>query len=133
MENAVDGMIMAGSVLIAIIVISLFVYLFTSMGGIAKNFQESMDDSAVQKFNDKFEKYIDNENLTPHDVVTIYNLIDEINYEQGMTVISTNARIDVANISNFLSSDKRYKCLADDVKYSSETGKIEYLAIKEVK
>ena len=57
MENATNGLIMAGSVLIGVIVLSLFVYLFSSMGTTAKEFQEEMDRTSVLKFNEPFEKY----------------------------------------------------------------------------
>ena len=68
MENATNGLIMAGSVLIGVIVLSLFVYLFSSMGTTARNFQENIDQAAILKFNEPFEKYIGRNDITPHEV-----------------------------------------------------------------
>ena len=90
MENATNGLIMAGSVLIGVIVLSLFVYLFSSMGTTAKEFQEEMDKTSVLKFNEPFEKYMGREDLTPHDVLTIYNLVKERNQEAGYDIIDIN-------------------------------------------
>lgn len=135
MENATNGLIMAGSVLVAIIVLSLMVYMFSSMGSIAKNFQENIDLTAVQKFNEPFEKYIGKDNLTVHDVMTAYNLAEKINTEAGMKVVEISGikAQDMKDMSSFLSSEKRYVCLEKTVKYSSETQKISFLEFKEKK
>ncbi len=135
MENATNGLIMAGSVLVAIIVLSLMVYMFSSMGSIAKNFQENIDLTAVQKFNEPFEKYIGKDNLTAHDVMTAYNLAEKINTEAGMKVVEISGikAQDMKDMSSFLSSEKRYVCLEKTVKYSSETQKISFLEFKEKK
>lgn len=135
MENATDGLLMAGSMLIGIIVISLFVYMFSSMGGIAKDFQENIDLGAVQKFNEPFEKYIGREDLTAHDLLTVYNLVNQVNNEADMKIIELKGITtqDIKNISAFLSNQKTYKLLSENVKYSTETQKINYIEFKEVK
>lgn len=135
MENATNGLIMAGSMLIAIIVLSLFVYLFSSMGGIAKNFQENIDQNEVLKFNEPFEKYVGKENLTPHDVMTVYNLAEQVNSDAGFEMIEIAGikSQDLKDVSSFLSSEKRYKCVENTVRYSDETQKICYMEFKEVK
>lgn len=135
MENATNGLIMAGSVLVGVIIISLFVYMFSSMGGIAKEFQENIDLGAVQKFNEPFEKYIGRENLTAHDLLTVYNLVNQVNNEADMKIIELKGITtqDIKNISAFLSNQKTYKLLSENVKYSTETQKINYIEFKEVK
>ena len=135
MENATNGLIMAGSVLVGVIIISLFVYMFSSMGGIAKEFQENIDLGAVQKFNEPFEKYIGREDLTVHDLLTVYNLVNQVNNEADMKIIELKGITtqDIKNISAFLSNQKTYKLLSENVKYSTETQKINYIEFKEVK
>jgi len=83
MENATNGLMMAGGILIGILVVSLFVYMFTTIGGISKDFQEDIDATAIQKFNEPFERYINREDLGPHDLLTIQNLVDEVNEQEG--------------------------------------------------
>lgn len=134
MENATNGLLMAGSVLIGIIVISLFVYLFTTMGGVTKNFQEELDLTSVQKFNEQFEKYIGKEDLSSHDMLTLYNLVEAINNEAGEKVVEVKGvnQSDIKNLTAFLTNGKIYKNLIDKVKYDEETGKISYLEFKEI-
>lgn len=134
MENATNGLVMAGSILIGIIVISLFVYMFSNMGNISKNFQEDMDSTSVLKFNEPFEKYIGKTDLTSYDLLTVYNLAKDINKKAGFEVITIKGITtqDLADLSVFLSNEKVYKCLANKVKYSDETQKITYMEFKEV-
>ena len=132
MENATNGLIMAGSVLIGVIVLSLFVYLFSSMGTTAKEFQEEMDRTSVLKFNEPFEKYMGREDLTPHDVLTIYNLVKERNQEAGYDIIDING-VNIGDEAEFLTSGKTYKCETKDVSYSNDTGRIETMEFKEVR
>lgn len=135
MENATNGLLMAGSVLIGVIVISLFVYLITTMGGITKNFQEEMDLTSVQKFNEQFEKYIGRTDINTHEMLTIYNLCEAINNENGEEVIKFKGITiqDLEDKTQFLSSEKVYQCKPEDVQYSNETGKILSIQFKEYK
>lgn len=135
MENATNGLLMAGSVLIGVIVISLFVYLITTMGGITKNFQEEMDLTSVQKFNEQFEKYIGRTDINTHEMLTIYNLCEAINNENGEEVIKFKGITiqDLEDKTQFLSSEKIYQCKPEDVQYSNETGKILSIQFKEYK
>ena len=135
MENATNGLMMAGSMLVAILVLSLFVYLLSRMGGIAKDFQANVDEKAVQKFNEPFERYIGKENLTPHDLMSVYNLAEQANIEAGFEVVKISGvkAQDLNDVSQFLSSEKRYRCPAENVKYSQETQKICYMEFKEMK
>lgn len=136
MENATNGLIMAGSILIGVIIISLFVYMFSNMGSITKDFEETVNVKAVQKFNEPFEKYIGRDDLTTHDLVTVYNLKKDINNEAGaeiLKVVGIPTQQIESDLKKFLLSDKKYECLEDKVKYSEETQKITYLEFKEVK
>ena len=135
MENATNGLLMVGSVLIGVIVISLFVYLFTTMGGVSKNFQEELDLTSVQKFNEQFEKYIGRTDINTHEMLTIYNLCEAINNETGEEIIEFKGITtqDLKDKTQFLSSKKVYECKPKDVEYSNETGKIISIYFKEYK
>ena len=136
MENATNGLIMAGSVLISVIILSLFVYLFSSMGSTAKEFQENIDRTSVLKFNEPFEKYIGREDITPHEVLTAVNLAKERNSKtianseigeenDGYTIIDVEVvgGEDVENITEFLvnpvNQDVFYKCDPEKVEYGT--------------
>ncbi len=89
MENASKALLIAGGVLIAILVISVGAYLFLSASGVSENFDKSMSDSEIEKFNQKFEKfekisYYENDELftnynTISDVVSAVNLANDVN------------------------------------------------------
>lgn len=145
MENATNGLIMAGSVLISVIVLSLFVYLFSSMGSSAKEFQENMDKTAILKFNEPFEKYIGRVDITPHEVLTAYNLAKEKNRQtiangdvngsnDGYIIIDVQVKgvnIENVDITEFLVHEDEkevlYKCDPDKVEY----GNVKYDGITE--
>lgn len=57
MENASKALIIAGSILIAIMIVSLGVLLFNKMGGAAKK-AANMDEQEVSAFNSKITPYL---------------------------------------------------------------------------
>ena len=57
MENASQALLIAGGVLIAILVISLGVYIFGSASNVSRNVDESAGIAEIQKFNSKLEIY----------------------------------------------------------------------------
>lgn len=57
MENASKALIMAGAVLIAIMIISLGILIFSKMGGSAKE-MANMDEQEIAAFNSKITPYI---------------------------------------------------------------------------
>lgn len=146
MENATNGLMMAGSILIGIIVISLFAYMFSSMGFIAKDFQETIDSNSVLKFNEAFEKYITRETtsgeklkaddlLTAHDLLTVYNLAQEKNRQAGIDIIEIKfegINFDINDMTKFLTKDEKlYYCVSQSLRYNEETGKISYMEFRE--
>jgi len=137
MENATTGLLMAGSVLIGIIILSLFVYLFSNVGAITKDFQEEINATSVQKFNEQFEKYSGRGNLTVHDLVTVKLLVDSIKSENGDVVnIIKPQNVDLSNPTELLSSSVSsettvyYKCT--NLTYSEETGKVQSITFVKV-
>ena len=57
MENASKALIMAGAILIAIMIISLGILIFSKMGGSAKE-MANMDEQEIAAFNSKITPYI---------------------------------------------------------------------------
>ena len=57
MENASKALIMAGAILIALLIISLSVYLFNNMGDSAKK-MANMDKQEIEAFNSKITPYL---------------------------------------------------------------------------
>lgn len=94
MENATKALIMAGTVLISLLLISLAVYLFSNYSDFATKTQEKQAIQEKIQFNTRFEKYVEKD-LTLQDVVTIANLAREFNekYEDSKIKIYINNRL----------------------------------------
>ncbi|MCI8700194.1 MAG: hypothetical protein HFJ47_02495 [Clostridia bacterium] len=79
MENASQALLIAAGILVGILILSLGVSLYMSLGGFAADTQAKMDQKNIQQFNEEFLKYDQKTNLTIHDVITARNKALEIN------------------------------------------------------
>lgn len=79
MENAAKALLIAGGVLIAILLLTLFSYLITSMGESTANVYDTFDESEIAEFNQQFLNYEHREDLTAQDVATLINLAQDSN------------------------------------------------------
>lgn len=79
MENASKALLMAGGVLLGVLILSLAVFLFTNFGGTSSRIHDNIEENQTAQFNSQFTKYVGNENVTIHDVVTMANLATENN------------------------------------------------------
>ena len=104
MENASKALLIAGGVLIVMLLLSLFSYLMTNVGGYAKNTYARLSETSISEFNQQFLNYAgrgynDRPSLTIQDVISIVNLAkdyNEKNYYNGNTV----DKIEVEVITN---------------------------------
>ena len=78
MENATKALIMAGTVLISILLISFLVLFLRKGASASAEYHNAMSDAELAKFNSQFEVY-DKENNTYFDVITVVNLAYSIN------------------------------------------------------
>lgn len=76
MENASKALIMAGSILIAIMIISLGILVFNNMGNSAKN-MANMDKQEISAFNSKITPYL-GENVSGSQVNTLIQYIRSV-------------------------------------------------------
>lgn len=61
MENATQALFMAAGVLIAVLIISFAVFLFSSASSVSENYDRTMSESDRLKFNAQFTKYATND------------------------------------------------------------------------
>lgn len=92
MENATKALMIAAGVLMGMMILSLFVYLYYSLGTYITSNQEKMDSDELNKFNVQFINYINTDetgniefDLTIHDVVTAANIAYENNRKYNLT------------------------------------------------
>ena len=131
MENAVKALIIAGSVIVAILIISLGVSIYTSNSDVTNEADSTMGSTAAFAFNQKFSHYFSNSasGSAAKDLVdqVFYNnlSIDSSKFSPGDHHIylnfypKTGAELthkwkisDLQNISNQISNGKRYKLYA---------------------
>lgn len=89
MENATKALIMAGTVLIAVLILALGVYLFRDYSEVARKNEERQSAQSLVQYNTKIEKYVD-KTLSIQDVLTIANLAKDYNErksDKGMEVM----------------------------------------------
>lgn len=125
MENASKALIMAASILIGVLILSLMSYLFLFMSDYASKVEENLYAKEIYEFNTQFNEYDEREDLTAQDVTTIVNLVNNYNskFEQGkndpQAIKLTGLSQDKINniLNNNLETIKIYKC---KIKYGNE-------------
>lgn len=85
MENASKALIIAGGMLIAIMVASLFVYLFTTYGNYAENMYDRINQRQITEANNEYTKYEGASDNTIYDVVTVANKAKDHNTSLELT------------------------------------------------
>ncbi len=100
MENASRALLMAATVLISVMVISLGTYLFATFGSYSKNINENLSLKQKQEFNAQFTKYEGGDPCTVYDIVTIINLAKNSNNQYEEYYKLNNRPRDFRNNSN---------------------------------
>lgn len=100
MENASRALLMAATVLISVMVISLGTYLFTTFGTYSKNINKNLSAKQTQEFNAQFTKYEGGDPCTVYDIVTIINLAQNSNNQYEEYYKLNNRPRDFRNNSN---------------------------------
>ena len=90
MENATKALIIAGGVLIAILIITLFVSVLQNTGKVSKQYNKAISSEQIASFNSNFTKYL-GQDLTIHEVVTICNFAKDnktkqVNVKNGKNI-----------------------------------------------
>ncbi len=84
MENASKALIMAGAVLIAIMIVTIGVYLVGELGKTSESYVQQLDTVELQKYNSNFEVFIDRTDITAQEIVTVAGIAKQ--REQGTKV-----------------------------------------------
>lgn len=140
MENASKALFMAAEVLVGILLLSLMATLFYIFNNYQDEVHNNQQAKEINSFNVQFEAYYGkavNEEilLTPHDVLTIYNLVKDYNSQfenqnnaDAITIkgaISNNSNMDNF-IKNSLTKDDKY--IIKNMDYS-KTGRVKEITI----
>ena len=131
MENASKALIIAGSVLIAILLISLVLFILKSTSGTTDQTQKLGETLEVQQFNSQFLKYCGtsvkgSQVRTLCEVIIAHNANSStkvgINSEENTTATA------ISQYRNGISTNKSYKV---DPTIDEKTGLIKYISVSE--
>ena len=94
MENATKALLMAGGVLIAILIISIAVFLFTTYGSLGQSYEQTLSKTEIQKFNGNFTKFEGREDISIQEIVTLTNFVRDYNIDKTYkAIISSYSRL----------------------------------------
>ena len=105
MENASNALIMAGEILIAVLVISLFAYIVVQFGNFSTQMHQEMTESQVTSFNNNFTIYSYRTNITAQEIATVINFAKQSNDDKDLgwndsSEYYTTVYIDGQNVFN---------------------------------
>ena len=155
MENAAKGLLIAGGILMAVIVLSLGARIFTTFGSEAQTHNQAITEQEIWAFNNKFMDCIDNNNqATIQDIITMINLALATENEEipvlvvlkktgvieqyGCVFGETGVRCTNANLTKKLQDDlanstkKRYKVTKVDKYTEADSNPYIIGAIKQI-
>lgn len=124
MENASKALIIAGGILIAILVISIGVYLFANYADMGSSYEQNFSTAETQKFNVNFTKFKDRNDITIQEIVTLVNFAKQYKEKTEINVtISIPSKPDLityleTNPSGSISRDE--KIIEDLIKENSD-------------
>ena len=130
MENASKALIIAGEILMGIILLTIFAYMFSNMGKVSEQYSETIENHNLEEFNTKFSVYL-NKELNIQDIITIHNLIEDINTSSTQKIKMTNLGIDYSKKNELITnySEKKFTC---KLEYENN-GKVSNVTITELK
>lgn len=87
MENASKALYIAGAVIIALLVLSLFVYLFALGARFNGDYEGRKKQEQLEQFNSKFQLYLsEGKTTTISDIITVANLVYNINKQSNFSL-----------------------------------------------
>lgn len=132
MENASNAILIAGTVLLAILIVSLGIYLHGRLKESSDMYVTRLDTVEIQKYNSNFEPFLNRENLTIQEVITIQGIAKQkdIGTKVYLKTIDSNTTVEITNWSEKDRSEALsmyiYLSNADAEKNLFKCTKIEY-------
>lgn len=105
MENASKALLMAASVLIGVLLMSLMVYVFFFASDYSSKIDDNLYAKEVYETNVKFEIYNGRNDLTIHDVQTIFNLVENYNKETQLNKITIKGNVTEVSLKDEINKD----------------------------
>lgn len=106
MENSAKALVIAGGVLLAIMVLTIGVYLVGELGKTADSYTTTLDAAELQKYNSNFEVFIGRNDIAPQEIVTLISLAQQKEQEVTIFIEDKDSGIDYTNCMNWEEADK---------------------------
>lgn len=120
MENASKALLIAGGILIAILILSMAVYLFSTYRNVGTRYDTTMESNEKIKFNTNFTKFIGRSNVTAQEIVSVVNFVNEYEEKNQIHIdVYAPNNINNSDLIKFIqdNSDIMFKCL--NIEYDS--------------
>lgn len=91
MENASKALLIAGGVLIAMLILTVGIFLFNTSGQLGKAYEKTLSESEVRNFNTNFTKFEGRTNITAQEIVSLVNFVKDYNKK---TDIEINVKVE---------------------------------------
>lgn len=133
MENASKALLISGGILIAMLVISIGVYLFSNYRTIGMSYEENINATEINKFNVNFTKFEGRKDISIQEIVTLANFAKQYTEETSTNIKVRALGKDLTKTDNLIeivkeNIDKKFKCenIQENDYYAdgSERGKI---------
>ena len=144
MENASQALIIAGTILIAMIVLSVGVYLVANYSRVGESYEQTQIATEITKFNANFLKFAERTDITAQEIATLYNFVKNYNTNNDPDIeiivpgISTQkpTKETTENIQAFIidsnNSNKRFKCLEGNIKNDGPEGRVSSIKFEQL-
>lgn len=127
MENASQALIIAGSILIAIVVLSMGVYLITNASKVGESYSSSQELTELTKFNSRFTSFEAREDITAQEIITLANYVRNYNEQNGTSIAVMLNGKNYASTTEFPEDNKSEKFIKFITDNSPDShGKMKY-------
>lgn len=144
MENASKALLISGGILIAMLIISIGVVLFSNSSELGSSYEQTLESTEIQKFNEKFLKFEGRDDIRIQEIVSLANFANQYERQTGTKIsvflsgkgnlvegISDKNEYLIDIIKENLSS--KFKCKKEGIDYfieGSEKGKVESITFE---
>lgn len=132
MENASQALIIAGTILIALIILSIGVYLVSNYSRVGQSYEQTKETTEIAKFNSNFTKFENREDITAQEIITLKNFAKNYDNQNGTTTTviypdsnKTDAEFIKKNATNNDGKMKPFK--VEKYEDKNDDGRIDYI------
>ncbi len=132
MENASQALIIAGTILIALIILSIGVYLVSNYRQVGESYEQTKETTEITKFNTNFTKFEERKDITAQEIITLKNFAKNYDEKNGTTTTviypesnKADAEFIKSNATNNNGKMKHFK--VEKYEDKNNDGRIDYI------